>query len=51
MKETPYRPDAQDINLKGEPAEGLKDAPAGGNLRVFQKLNLRIEPGGGLNWQ
>ena len=36
---------AQDVNLNGESAE----APAGGVLSGFQILNLRIEPGGGLN--
>ena len=40
---------AQDVNLNGESAEVEADAPAGGVLSGFQILNLRIEPGGGLN--
>jgi len=40
---------AQDVNLNGESAEVAGEAPAGGVLSGFQVLNLRIEPGGGLN--
>jgi hypothetical protein len=40
---------AQDASLNGESAEVEADAPAGGVLSGFQLLNLRIEPGGGLN--
>ena len=40
---------AQDVNLNGESAELAADAPAGGVLNGFQILNLRIEPGGGVN--
>ncbi len=40
---------AQDVNLNGESAEVAGEAPAGGVLTGFQVLNLRIEPGGGLN--
>jgi hypothetical protein len=40
---------AQDVNLNGESAEVEGAAPAGGILNGFQILNLRIEPGGGLN--
>jgi hypothetical protein len=40
---------AQDVSLNGESAELAADAPAGGVLAGFQILNLRIEPGGGLN--
>ena len=40
---------AQDVNLNGESAEVGGEAPAGGVLSGFQILNLRIEPGGGLN--
>jgi hypothetical protein len=40
---------AQDVNLNGESAEVAGEAPAGGVLNGFQILNLRIEPGGGLN--
>ena len=40
---------AQDASLNGESAELEADAPAGGVLSGFQLLNLRIEPGGGLN--
>jgi hypothetical protein len=40
---------AQDASLNGESAELEADAPAGGVLSGFQVLNLRIEPGGGLN--
>ena len=39
---------SQDANLNGESAELEADAPAGGVLSGFQLLNLRIEPGGGL---
>ncbi len=44
----PLRP-AQDVSLNGESAELAADAPAGGVLRGFAVLNLRIEAGGGLN--
>jgi hypothetical protein len=40
---------AQDASLNGESAELAAEAPAGGVLSGFQVLNLRIEPGGGLN--
>jgi hypothetical protein len=40
---------AQDASLNGESAELEADAPAGGVLSGFDLLNLRIEPGGGLN--
>ncbi len=40
---------AQDVNLNGESAEVVGEAPADGVLSGFQVLNLRIEPGGGLN--
>jgi hypothetical protein len=40
---------AKDVNLNGESAELAGDAPADGVLSGFQLLNLRIEPGGGLN--
>jgi hypothetical protein len=40
---------AQDASLNGESAELEADAPAGGVLSGFEVLNLRIEPGGGLN--
>jgi hypothetical protein len=40
---------AQDASLNGESAEWEADAPAGGVLSGFQVLNLRIEPGGGLD--
>ena len=40
---------AQDASLNGESAELEADAPAGGVLSGFQVLNLRIEPGGGLD--
>jgi hypothetical protein len=40
---------AQDVSLNGESAELLADSPAGGVLIGFTLLNLRIEPGGGLN--
>ena len=40
---------AQDVNLNGESAEVVGEAPAGGIFSGFQILNLRIEPGGGLN--
>jgi hypothetical protein len=39
----------KDVNLNGESAQVAGDAPAGGVLSGFQVLNLRIEPGGGLN--
>lgn len=39
----------QDVNLNGESAEEAGEAPAGGLLSGFQVLNLRIEPGGGLD--
>jgi hypothetical protein len=40
---------AQDASLNGESADVEADAPAGGVLSGFQLLNLRIEPGGGLD--
>ena len=40
---------AQEMNLNGESAVVAGEAPAGGVLSGFQILNLRIEPGGGLN--
>jgi hypothetical protein len=40
---------AQDVSLNGESAELAADAPADGVLSGFEILNLRIEPGGGLN--
>lgn len=40
---------AQDASLNGESAVLAADEPAGGVLSGFQVLNLRIEPGGGLN--
>lgn len=40
---------SQDASLNGESAELEADAPAGGVLTGFEVLNLRIEPGGGLN--
>jgi len=40
---------AQDASLNGESAEVEADAPAGGVLSGFQLLNLRVEPGGGLD--
>ena len=40
---------AQDVNLNGESAEVESETPAGGILNGFQILNLRIEPGGGLD--
>jgi hypothetical protein len=40
---------AQDIDMNGESAEIAGDAPAGGVLTGFQILNLRVEPGGGLD--
>ena len=39
----------QDVNLNGESAQVAGEADAGGALSGFQILNLRIEPGGGLN--
>jgi hypothetical protein len=39
----------QDVSLNGESAEWEADAPADGLLSGFQLLNLRIEPGGGLD--
>ncbi len=39
---------SQDATLNGESVELLADAPADGVLSGFQLLNLRIEPGGGL---
>jgi hypothetical protein len=39
---------SQDASLNGESAELEADAPVGGVLSGFQLLNLRIEPGGGL---
>ena len=40
---------AQDVNLNGESVEVAGEASAGGVLNGFQLLNLRIEPGSGLN--
>jgi len=40
---------AQEAGLNGESAVVAGDAPAGGILYGFQVINLRIEPGGGLN--
>jgi hypothetical protein len=40
---------AQDVTLNGESAQLAADAPAGGVLSGFQVLNLRIEPGGGVD--
>src|SRR5208337_218331 len=40
---------AQDASLNGESAEVEADAPSGGVLSGFQLLNLRVEPGGGLD--
>jgi hypothetical protein len=39
---------SQDATLNGESVELLADAPTDGVLSGFQLLNLRIEPGGGL---
>ena len=40
---------AQDASLNGESAELAGEAPAEGFLSGFAVLNLRIEPGGGLD--
>jgi hypothetical protein len=40
---------AQDVNLNGESAQVVGDAPAEGVLNGFQILSLRIEAGGGLD--
>jgi hypothetical protein len=40
---------AQDVNLNGESAMVLANAPVNGVLSGFQIVNLRIEAGGGLN--
>jgi hypothetical protein len=40
---------AQDVNLNGESAEVAAQAAAGGVLSGFQILNVRIEPGGGID--
>ena len=40
---------SQDAVLNGESVELVTDAPADGVFGGFQLLNLRIEPGGGLN--
>jgi hypothetical protein len=40
---------AQDVSLNGESAAVVADVPADGVLSGFQILNLRIEPGGGLD--
>jgi hypothetical protein len=40
---------AQEASLNGESAEVAAEAPAGGVLAGLQILNLRIEPGGGLD--
>ena len=37
------------VMLNGESAEVTGDAPAGGVLSGFQILNLRVEPGSGIN--
>ncbi len=39
----------QEVSLNGESAEVAGEAPAGGVLSGFEVLNLRIEPGGGLD--
>ena len=40
---------AQEVSLNGESAMVAAEAPAGGVLSGIQILNLRIEPGGGLD--
>ena len=40
---------SQDVSLNGESAQVAGEASAGGLLSGFQILNLRIEPGGGLD--
>jgi len=40
---------AQDVSLNGESALVAGQAQAGGVLNGFEILNLRVEPGGGLN--
>jgi hypothetical protein len=40
---------AQDVTLNGESAQLAAEGPAGGVLTGFQVLNLRIEPGGGVD--
>jgi hypothetical protein len=40
---------AQEASLNGESAEVAGEAPAGGVLSGFLVINLRVEPGGGLN--
>jgi hypothetical protein len=40
---------AQEVSLNGESAMVAAQAPADGVLAGLQILNLRIEPGGGLN--
>ena len=40
---------AQDVVLNGESAVVAADAPAGGVLTGYQVLNLRIDPGGGID--
>jgi hypothetical protein len=40
---------AQEASLNGESAEVAGQAPAGGVLSGFLVINLRVEPGGGLN--
>lgn len=40
---------SQDVSLNGESAEVAAEVPVGGVLHGFQVLNLRIEPGSGLN--
>jgi hypothetical protein len=40
---------AQDVTLNGESAQVAAEVPAGGVLAGFQVLNLRIEPGGGVD--
>ena len=39
----------QEVNLNGESAEVVGEAAAGGVLNGFQVINIRIEPGSGLN--
>jgi hypothetical protein len=40
---------AQDVTLNGESAQVAAEAPGGGVVSGFQVLNLRIEPGGGVD--
>ncbi len=39
----------QEVHLNSESAQPLADLPAGGLLNGFQRLDLHIEPGGGVN--